>query len=181
MRVVGISLGPSGHSRDMVRKAGGGGHLDQVTQIRRFSRWSGWGGWSLWLDAKSHKTSSRDNQDCVYSGQMFFVIARREAGPCQRKPNSKAALSQAKTKGNYQAQVHSGQMVLMVGRREAGPVAWWPKMLKWELENNQATKGLNWTKAKWQPKMRVNLLFLRGRWRRELLMMMMIMSENQSS
>ncbi len=49
---------------------------------------------------------------------------------------SRAVFSQAKTKRNYQARVHSDQMVLEIFRCEAGPVAWWPKMLKWELENN---------------------------------------------
>jgi hypothetical protein len=27
-------------------------------------------------------------------------------------------------------------MVLEIVRCKAGPVAWWPKTLKWELENN---------------------------------------------
>ncbi len=39
-----------------------------------------------------------------------------------------------KPRGDYQAQVHSDQMVLVIVRGEARPVAWWPKMLKLELE-----------------------------------------------
>jgi hypothetical protein len=39
------------------------------------------------------------------------------------EPNSRVTLSEAKVKGNYQAQLHSDQIVLMVVRREAGPVA----------------------------------------------------------
>jgi hypothetical protein len=58
---------------------------------------------------------------------MVLVMARHEAGPGGR---SRAVFSQAKARGNYQAQVHSDQMVLMIVRRKAGPVAWWPKTLK---------------------------------------------------
>jgi hypothetical protein len=49
---------------------------------------------------------------------------------------SRAVFSQAKAKGNYQARVNSDQVILMIVRQKAGPVARWPKMLKWELENN---------------------------------------------
>jgi hypothetical protein len=48
-------------------------------------------------------------------------MARQEAGPHERRPNSRATLSQAKTKGNYQARVHSDQIVLVMARWEAGP------------------------------------------------------------
>jgi hypothetical protein len=48
---------------------------------------------------------------------------------------SRAVFSQAKAKGIYQAWVYSDQMVLLIVRWEAGPVAWWPKTLKWEMEN----------------------------------------------
>ncbi len=40
-------------------------------------------------------------------------------------------------------------------------------------------KGPNW-KAKWQPKIRVCLLFLMGSWRREMVKWMVLMNESQS-
>jgi hypothetical protein len=43
---------------------------------------------------------------------------------------SRAVFSQAKAKGNYQAQVHSDPMDLVLVRWEAGLVAWWPRTLK---------------------------------------------------
>jgi hypothetical protein len=84
---------------------------------------------------------------------MVLMMARREAGQREQRPNSRATLSQAKTKGNYYIKnfsknkfthgktypknavprVHSGQMVLVVVRQEAGQVGQWPKTLKWEF------------------------------------------------
>ncbi len=64
------------------------------------------------------------------------MTAGQEADPCERRPNSRATLSQAKAKVNYQARAHSGQMILVVIRHEAGLVAWWPKMIKGEFEND---------------------------------------------
>jgi hypothetical protein len=61
---------------------------------------------------------------------MVLVIARWRAGLYVQRPNSRAALSQAKAKGNYQALVQSDQMVLMAIRWEAGLAAWGPKTLK---------------------------------------------------
>ncbi len=55
---------------------------------------------------------------------------------CLPGGHSRAVFFQAKEKGNNHAWVHSDQMVLKTVRREAEPVAWWPKTLKWEFENN---------------------------------------------
>jgi hypothetical protein len=60
---------------------------------------------------------------------MVLMMAMWEAGPVTWWP-LKAVFSQAKAKGDYQAQVYSDQMVLVIVRQEAGPVAWWPKTLK---------------------------------------------------
>jgi hypothetical protein len=60
---------------------------------------------------------------------MVLVMAGHEAGPVSQWL-LKGFFSQAKAKGDYQAQVHSDQTVLMIVRREAGPVALWSKMLK---------------------------------------------------
>jgi hypothetical protein len=67
---------------------------------------------------------------------MVLVMARWEAGLHQRRSNSKATLSQAKAKGNYQARIHYDQMVLEVVRQEAVLVAWWPRRSKRESEND---------------------------------------------
>ncbi len=81
-----------------------------------------------------------------------------------------AEFSQAKAKRDYQAWVHSDQMVLAIVRRKAGSVAWWPKALKLELENNSREgKGPNQKQAEWQPKIKVDLYFLMVRWRMEIL------------
>jgi hypothetical protein len=39
----------------------------------------------------------------VHSDQIALVMARWETGPHERRVNLRATLSQAKTKGNYQA------------------------------------------------------------------------------
>ncbi len=57
---------------------------------------------------------------------MVLVIARREAGPVSRCALKGYILSQAKAKGDYQAQAHSDQMVHMKVRREAGPGTGYP-------------------------------------------------------
>jgi hypothetical protein len=44
--------------------------------------------------------------------------------------HSRAILSEAKAKADYQAQVHLGKMVPMIVRREMRLVAQWPKKLK---------------------------------------------------
>ncbi len=67
---------------------------------------------------------------------MVLVMARWETGLHQRRTNSKATLSQAKAKGNYQARIHSDQMVLVVVRQEAVLVALWPRRSKRESEND---------------------------------------------
>jgi hypothetical protein len=67
---------------------------------------------------------------------MVLVMARWEAGLHQWRTNSKATLSQAKAKGNYQARSHSDQMVLVVVRQEAVLVAWSPRRSKRESEND---------------------------------------------
>ncbi len=54
---------------------------------------------------------------------MVPVMARHEGGLLERRPRSRATLSPAKAKGNYQAGVHSDQMVLVAVRWEAGLVA----------------------------------------------------------
>ncbi len=63
--------------------------LIEFTQIKRFSRWSGGGGWSLLLQAKSLKTNLSDHQARDRSDQMVLVTASREAGLCERRPNSR--------------------------------------------------------------------------------------------
>jgi hypothetical protein len=48
----------------------------------------------LLLEAKSLKTSSRDYQARVHSDQMVLEIARREAGLCEQRPDSRLKFSE---------------------------------------------------------------------------------------
>jgi hypothetical protein len=129
--------------------------LIESTQVRRFLRWSGGGGWSLSLEAKCPKTSQGTIRS-VHSDQIVLMMARREARLHKGRPTQ--GLCSLKTK----------------------PTGL--QTLKWELENNSRqprvlTKNRQSDSLKWES----TYSFSRGLWRGELLLMMMVMSENQSS
>ncbi len=46
-------------------------------------------------EARSFKTRSRDYEVRVHPDQMVLVIARREAGPCEWRPNSRPTFFEA--------------------------------------------------------------------------------------
>ncbi len=101
--------------------------LIKSTKIRWFLRQSG-GGLFLLSETKSLKTT----QVVILLKSTKIRCFSCPGGRLDRLPGdrSRVVFSQAKSKGNYQAQVHSDQMVPVIVRREAGPVIWWPKTLK---------------------------------------------------
>ncbi len=107
-------------------------------------------------------------------------MARHEAGPVSQWP-FKGLFSQAKAKGEYQAWVHSDQMVLMIVRREAVPLPGGRRQSNesWK-KNSRQPRNLTKNRQSDSLKIRVCLLFLVGRWRREILKLMVLMSQNQS-
>jgi hypothetical protein len=121
MRIARISRGPTGCSRDILRKAKGGLTLIESPQIRRFLRWSVRGGWSLWSKARSLNNlaqgtirlkSTQVRRVLWWPGVRLVCISKGLS--------ARATLSQAKAKGNYHARVHLDQIVLVTVRREAG-------------------------------------------------------------
>ncbi len=154
MRVAWINQGPTGRSRGIFLQAKGD-HLDWVHSGQKVLKVIRRGRLVLVIGGQESQNKSRDHQVWVHSDQIVLMMARREARVHKGRPTQGLCSLKIKPKGL--------------------------QTLKWELENNSRqprdlTKNRQSDSLNWES----TYSFSRGLWRGELLLMMM-MSANQSS